>query len=55
MRLIKAKKYHKCKKGCDIFPNGYYYPQRCGKAICFEHGYKPKRKSFVCWLLGKLR
>lgn len=54
MRLLKAKKYHKCKNHCDIWPSSYYYTQRRSKALCFKFGYKQKRKGFIAWLLGKL-
>lgn len=38
MKLIKSKKYRKCKKGCDIWMGDFYYPQRSNKALCREHG-----------------
>ena len=38
MRLIKATKPHKCKKGCEILRGDFYYPQRRDKALCLKHG-----------------
>jgi len=58
MRLIKARKLHRCKK-CrkDIWPNAEYYPQRNAKAICFGCGRKKRIDDvgFINWLLGWLR
>lgn len=60
MRLVKASKYHKCKKGCDIWSGAYYFPQRRNKAICFECGRNKDRNIkaenkklliFICLML----
>lgn len=55
MKLVQASKYHKCKKGCDIWPGDYYYPQRRNKKLCLKCGYKPTKKTFIIKLLGWLK
>ena len=55
MALTKATKSHKCKRGHTINKGDQYYPQRRSKALCFNCGYKPKRKTFIEWLIGKIR
>ena len=53
MNLVKASKSHRCKKGCDINKGDYYYPQRRGKAICWEHG-KPDN-LLLRWAFNQVR
>ncbi len=53
MRLVKASKYHKCKKGCDIWTGDEYYPQRRGKAICREHG--SPANLLLRWAFNKVK
>ena len=52
MRLIKARKLHRCKK-CrgDIWPSTEYYPQRRGKAICIDCGNSQTKLTFIGKLL----
>jgi len=53
MKLIRAAKQHKCKKGCDILTGDEYYPQRRGKAICWFHG-KPDN-LLLRWAFNKVK
>ena len=53
MRIVKARAYRKCKNGCDIWLNDFYYPQKKHKALCLECGRK-RKFSFIKWLLGWL-
>lgn len=55
MALTEAKKTHKCKRGHTINKGDQYYPQRRNKALCFNCGYKPKRKTFIYKLLEWLK
>lgn len=44
MRLVKSRGERKeCRCGRDIWRGDDYYPQRRGKALCFECGYTSKR------------
>ena len=55
MRLVKARKDCKCKRGCDIRSGDNYYPQRRNKKLCFDCSYKPTKKTFIEKLLGLLK
>jgi len=55
MRLVKARKDCKCKRGCDIRSGDSYYPQRRKKKLCFDCGYKPAKKTFLIKLLEWLK
>jgi hypothetical protein len=57
MRIVKARKLHDCKK-CpnSINCNDFYYPQRRGKAICFDCGrVKKETSTFIQRLLSWLK
>lgn len=55
MKLVKALKYHKCKRGHDIWLGDQYYPQRGNKFLCLECGKKAERKTFIVKLLEWLK
>ena len=53
MSLTRASKSHKCKRGHDINSGDHYYPQRRGKALCWDCG-KPDN-LLLRWAFNKAR
>ncbi len=53
VKLIKATKPHKCKKGCSIWSGDEYYPQRRDKALCLTHG--SPSNLLLRWAFNKVK